>query len=447
VNFEEGKILNAGLRITHGLTPYPPLSHPPYFMNVYGPVFYYVMAPLVKWFGLSFTAPRILVLASGLTVAVLLVLLLRHWTKSWVIALGFGLSFLAASLVRDWVHVLRVNLFGAVLALTGLYVFTKTRSLIWPALLFLAALFTEITFLAAPVACICYLLLAGERRRAYRFTGWMLLFGVGGLMSLGLGTHGWALFDMFLTHPDTYSLGIYFSRIGPFVALNTGLVVGAFALALTDFRRRSFSLPLLYCAFASLMTLTAGKIAADGNHLLEWQAAMCLGAGCGYGALRKRWGFEPALALIPLAVVSLALLGLSEGRQVNPALAGCPAAYQFAAEQPGELLAENSGLAAVSGKRMWLNDFFEYSILGTAGRLDQQPLIQMVQQRFFGVIVLGDDLPTLQRSVTTPNPPWPPQFISALAANYHQVAQFACAGANFAFEPNHSASSPPPPTH
>jgi hypothetical protein len=444
VNFEEGKILDAGFRILHGLTPYPPVGRPPYLVNVYGPVFYYMVAPLVKWFGLSFTAPRLLVLASGMAVALFLVLLLLHWTESWVIALGFGLSFLAISLVRDWVYVLRVELFATALVLAGLYMFAVRKSLLWSALLFLAALFTKITFLAAPVACILYLLLSGDRRRAWRFIGWMLLFGVPGLVALGVGTNGWALFHMFLTHPDPYHLSWYFARIWAVGRWDLGLAAGAIALLVLGVRRRKFSLPLLYCVLATLMTLTVGKFGGDFNELLEWQAAMCLAAGCGYAGLRRYWKADPVLALIPLGVVLVVVLGLPQSPRLGPLLQGCPAAYRFAAEQPGQLLTTNSGAAALSGKQIWLSDLFEYASLGRAGRLDQKPLVRMVQRKFFGLVLIGSTPRSLLRQETEVNKPmkfWPAQFVTALLQNYHPVARFSCLYANVAYAPN---AAPPP---
>jgi hypothetical protein len=457
VNFEEGNILNAALRITHGLTPYPPVGGLPYVVNPYGPVFYYAVAPLVKLFGVSFAAPRFLVLASGLAVALFLVLLLRRWTESWWIALGFGLSFLAVSLVRDWIYVLRVDLFGLALSLAGVYVFSTSRRLAWPALLFVAALFAKITLIAAPIACFLYLMMAGERsdsgdtnRRAWRFAGWMTGFGLAGLAALGFATGGWGLFHMFLTHPDPYLFSQYVSIIRPFALLDGALLVAVAFLALHDIRRHSFSLPLIYFALASVMTLTAGKLGSDANHLLEWQAAMCLAAGCGYHALRKRPKSDPVLALIPLGIIVLISLGLPESRQVNPVLSGCEAAYHFAAQQPGELLTENPGAAVLSGKTVWLSNSFEYGFLGNSGHLDQEPLIRLVQRRYFGVILLGYTLPELKRREADPRnlwKIWPPQFVSALAQNYHPAAQFTCADANVAYEPNFAASFAPTATH
>lgn len=443
VNFEEGNVLNAALRITRGHSPYPPVGGLPYVVNPYGPVFYYSVAPLVKWFGLRFTAPRLLILASGFAVALFLILLLKRWTGSWTIALGFGLSFLAVSLVRTWTHILRVDLFGLVFSMAGIYVFAVGGSLALVAVLFLAGLFSKITLLAAPIACFSYLMLSGDRRRAWRLTAWMMGLGLAGVAALGLGTHGWGLFHMFLTHPDPYSLVQYVSIIRPFALLDTALLAGAVVLAVRDIRRRKFSLPLLYFLFACIMTLTAGKSASDANHLLEWQAVMCLAAGCGYHALRSSAKPDPVIALIPVGVIVLVILGLSQPLQVGPALAGCPAAYRLAKSAPGQVLTENPGAAVLSGKDVWLSNSFEYGFLAKAGRLNPQPLIRLVNHKFFGLILLGDDLTQLEHQADRPmgaHSIWPPKFVSALIQNYHPVARFSCAYAEVAYEPN-----PPPP--
>jgi hypothetical protein len=460
VDYQEGSDLLAALRITHGQTPYPSLGHLPYVMSVYGPVYYYAIAPLVKWFGLGFTAPRLFVLASGLAATLFLILLLRRWTGSWMIALGFGLLFPAVSLVRDWIYVLRVDLFGLVLTLAGLCVFVARRRLMAPALLFVAALFAKITFLAAPIACFLFLMVGGEpagsgddsrgRGSAWRFAGWMMAFGLAGLAALGLATRGRGLFHMFLTHADPYSLSHYVAIIGHFVWVDAALLVAAAALAVRDFRRRALSLPLIYFILASVTTLTAGKFGSASNHLLEWQAAMCLAAGCGYHALRKRPKIVAVPALIPIGVVVLVLLGLSESLQLNPDLTGCEAAYRYGTQQPGALLSENPGAAVLSGKKVWLSSSFEYAFLGKAGLLDERPLARLVEQKFFGVILLDDDLAELERRAGRPQAPetiWPPGFVAALAQNYHQAAGFACLGASAAFVPNPNLAPTPSPSN
>jgi hypothetical protein len=438
LNPTEGIVLNGALRAARGQTPYPPVGMPPYVVNIFGPVSYYGLGPLIKLFGVSFTAPRLLVLASGILVALFLVLLLGRWTGSWRVAVSFGLFYLTLPLVRSWIALLRVDLFALALTLAGLYAFCVSRRPVWPALLFLAALFAKITMLAAPLACWLYLLLAGERRRAWSLAGWMVAPGLAALGALGYLTHGWLVFDLFLTHPDPYSLSRYAATILPYAFIDIVLLVAAAALAAQDLRRRTLSLPLLYFLLASVATLTAGKYGSDTNHLLEWQAAMCLAAGCGYQELRSRPKAEPVAALVPAGLALLVLFAIPHGVAPAPKRAGCTQAYRFVEQHPGQLLSQDPGIAVLSGRKVWVSDPFEYKFLGQAGRLNQEPLIQMVQKKFFSVILLGSDLPDLERSAADPQAPetiWPAGFVSALARNYRPVARFSCRDARVAFEP------------
>ena len=48
MNYEEGNILNAALRIVNGLSPYPDPHAFPNVLNPYGPVFYYLVAIPVR---------------------------------------------------------------------------------------------------------------------------------------------------------------------------------------------------------------------------------------------------------------------------------------------------------------------------------------------------------------------------------------------------------------
>src|SRR5438477_4113552 len=63
VDYEEGNILNALLRIAHGYTPYPDPHGIPNVLNPYGPAAYYLLAVPVKLFGVSFLWPRLLIAA------------------------------------------------------------------------------------------------------------------------------------------------------------------------------------------------------------------------------------------------------------------------------------------------------------------------------------------------------------------------------------------------
>src|ERR1700731_3154808 len=77
LNYEEGNVLNAAVRIAHGANPYPAIQPPVYVFNPYGPLVYYLITPLVNHFGPVFTYPRILVFVAGLIIVALIIALLR----------------------------------------------------------------------------------------------------------------------------------------------------------------------------------------------------------------------------------------------------------------------------------------------------------------------------------------------------------------------------------
>src|SRR5579884_838004 len=122
----------------------------------------------------------------------------------------------------------------------------------------------------------------------------------------------------------------------------------------------------------------------------------------------------------------------------SPLLRDCREVYGLARETPGELLSENPGAAVLSGKTVWLSNAFEFRSLSAAGRLNPQPLIGMVERRFFSLILLQEDWPTLVGQASQPpteNTIWPREFVQALGRNYRPLRTFSCAGANDAFVP------------
>jgi len=438
LNFEEGNQLDAALAVATGRPLYPPVGNPPYIVHPYGPVFYLLHGLAVRLFGLSFAPGRVLVLGAGVAVALLLIAWLKRMTASWSIALGFGLTFLAVPLVRTWLPLLRVDLWGLLLTLLGLYQVAMGQRPVFAALCFLAALFTKPTFVAAPLASLLYLALERRWAMARRLAATLLLGGLSALALLAALTHGWALFHMFLAFPDPYSLRLYAVRIAPFFIRNLPLVAGAVLLAVAAGRLRQPSLPLLYAALATVTTLTAGKWGSDANHFLEWQAALALAAGIGYAEFRFHAGAESAVALVPLLMAVVIGFGLVNPAGLSPLLRDCREVYGLARETPGELLSENPGAAVLSGKTVWLSNAFEFRSLSAAGRLNPQPLIGMVERRFFSLILLQEDWPTLVRQASQPpteNTIWPREFVQALGRNYRPLRTFSCAGANDAFVP------------
>jgi len=109
INYVEGPLLNGAINVARGLGAYPPSSGLPYVINQYGPPPYYLIALVVKLFGVGLTGPRLLVFAFAICSAVLIALLVRHWTGSFAAALIFGVLYLTLPTVQQWMVILRVD--------------------------------------------------------------------------------------------------------------------------------------------------------------------------------------------------------------------------------------------------------------------------------------------------------------------------------------------------
>src|SRR5690349_16826309 len=72
IDYEEGNILNSGLRIVHRRPLYLAAGSFPYSLMPYGPVGYLVRAHAIKLCGLGLFGPRLFIVLAGMAVAVLI---------------------------------------------------------------------------------------------------------------------------------------------------------------------------------------------------------------------------------------------------------------------------------------------------------------------------------------------------------------------------------------
>jgi hypothetical protein len=442
LNYEEGNVLNAAVRIIQGANPYPAIQPPVYVFNTYSPLVYYLITPLVKHFGPVFLYPRVLVCIMGLIIAALIVVLLRKTGVSLKLSLSFGLLYLTMPVVQSWVFLLRVDLVGVALALAGLgvcWIFPRRWYLAAP--LFVAAVYCKQTMIAAPAACCLFFALRKEWRKAIGLSAC-----IGGLslvlfFVLERATQGWFAFHIFRPYREPYFFSqwmeMFFPVFGPHAVL---LIVLAIVLAVQEMRHHSASLPVIYFLLATLMMLTGGKVGSDTNVLLEWLAALCLAAGLGYHALKQHIRAGWALALVPVALSLIVLFTLPFDLDVEPERDGCPEAYAYVKGHHGNhFLSGNVGAIVLAGKPVTFSDGFAYAFLVKASVLSDDELAREVDARYYDAILLGQDLDYLKDQAADPKSPDTflyASFVGALEHNYHLVRQFNCTDARFAYEPN-----------
>jgi hypothetical protein len=444
LDYEEGNILNAAVRLDAGHSAYPDPRVYPNALDPYGPVGYWLAAVCVRLGGLSFTLPRVLMLACGVAIALLLVVLTRNWTGSGVLAAAFGIYFLANGVSRTWLPLLRVDLLAIALSITGFWLCMPTaagghsagRWWLPSAFLFALALFVKYTAVAAPAACVLFLLLRREFRRALLLAATLGALCLAGFVSMQAWTSGQFFFHMFRTHPDPYTfrrlLGI-FVLVEPSVVALAPLLVAFF---LTKARQALPALLYLVCAIAVVL-VTGGKAGSFINHFLEPIAACALAGALGYQA----WAQSPrAPRLLPLLPCLLGFVALyhagaftRDPRVVPLSLSGCTDVYGLVRNSPARMvLSENVGAVVLAGREPEVSNPFVLNQLVRHHELPAEPLEQMVANRQFGLIVLTNDPETMEMMGSTR---WGPRLVRGMDQNYRVARFYDCTEANVVLEP------------
>jgi hypothetical protein len=439
VNYVEGNILNTGALMAHNAVPYPDPHGLPSVISSYGPVTYLLMAGLFKIFGVSFTSARLLVFLSAVAISALLAVAIAKLTGSNWLALLFGPLYISLPWARHWIYTLRVDLIAVALTLAGLTIFiVRPRRWMWAALLFTLGLFTKPTVVAAPAACLIWLLMRKQWKQAAGFSAAMLLTMMVSLLFVERWLGGWYLFHIIGTHPDPYLLYRLYTLEKPFVLTQAVLLVMATGYSVACIRTRTASVPALYFGFCCLTSLTAGKLGADGNHLLELLAATCLAGALGYQQLSKNMRFRRFAPVVPIALAA-SIMVLAVMRAIprldpdRPNFTGCNEAYAFVKDYHGQnMLSENVGALVLGKKPVLISDPYVYGQLVMHSGWSDRELEQLVNAQWFDLIVMSGGTAAMRSRGLEQR--WPPDLLPVIDANYRITHQFACQDAEAMFE-------------
>ena len=432
IDYEEGNILNSGLRITQGQALYPAPGTFPYILNPYGPIGYLVAALGIKTFGLGLFGPRLFILSAGIAVGILIAALTKALGGRWDAGALLGLSYLCLPLVSYWLPLLRVDFWAIFLSLLGLYVFGTFRSA-WPlaSVLFASAILTKQTAVAAPVAVFLELVAQRKFARAFGVVGIVAGTVLACLGALGRGF----IFAFLKTHPDPYSFHRAFqSGLAAVHGSMLILVVIAYA-AVFRFRWTERSrLAWFYVSLCSLSAFSAGKLGSNMNHFLEWTAAACIIAGLALSELLQR---EDALArpfslgLLVLAAV-FAAMSLRNFGVVGSERKDCTEGYAFIRSFPGQrVMSDDISALVLGGKDVLVSNPFVTTQLGNSITWQAGSVEQLVQRQYFDLIVLGGTLDNYIPSAGGESP----ELIRAIRKQYVPDKYFECAYAKVGFIP------------
>ena len=441
VNFEEGPLAIVAQGLVRGAPLYPIPNVLPYELSPYGPIAYYLIALPLRLFGLSFTPPRLLVVLSGMVCALMIALLLRHWTGSLLTGAVFGAVFLTMPAIMLWLPVLRVDLIGLMFSLVGIYVFTTWKRWYVSIVFFVAAVLCKFLFLAAPAACFLALLVNRDWKRAIKFAVSYALLAGAIILYWQYQSHGWFAFHTLWIqghHPFKPLSAV--PSILKEIRDNLFLVAITVVAVIAGFHqlRRSAVLPLIYFVTSFGIMFARGKSGADSNYYLEWEAALCVCAGLSYSLLLGKWQRSGARFVLPLLLVCTAwgtvVWTIHHRDQLKSAdLAQCGDAYQFVVKHPGDrILAENIGAVFMARKHQLISDPFMWGQEVIGGRWSDAQILGLIRSRQIDLIFLRDKLEELRDD---PGNRWPPSVLDAISSNYVLTKTYTCNEAEAAYVP------------
>ena len=402
--YGEAIVLDQVRRIGLGQPLYATPDALPLTVTAYPPVYYVVVAGLQHLAGDTGYGPgRVVSVAATLVAAAMLVWSVRQIAGRWsggVLAAGLFLTQNLTALL--WASAHRVDPLALCLTLIGLALATRGRTTL-AALPLAGAFLTKQSYLVAAAAVV--LTLWPARRSMLDFGA--VFFGcLAASIAIGVRlTEGQLLWHTVLANANPQDLTYFAAMIGSFLQLNALPLVAAVA-AFGLCARRPERLWQAYFVLAGVETLlTVGKLGASSNYWLELSAATSVLIGVVAMRIRevrpeRRLFTAPGLA----ALVFVALLASVPAYQANVSQAleqefarrdNQPTAraelVAMAAREPGAVLTDDPGIAVEAGKRVEF-EFVVFTILATQGIWNEQPILDAIAARRFGLVVLTTSL-------------------------------------------------------
>lgn len=361
-------------------------------------------------------AGRLLSLLSTAAMAVLIGIIVRHVALgsggsrrgAAIAAAVAGLTLLIAFPVKVWAPLMRVDMLAFALSLGGLWcgllALRRPPLVHLAAILFVLAVFTKQTMVAAPAAVFLVLLLF-RPRTAFAGIATSLVLGSAALAALALATDGGFFRHVFLYNVNRIALdrlgwiaSIVSSHLLLIVAATIGLA--GIAPAIRRFAaKRSQAAPedaesAMLGAYLVLTTASVALVLKSGsgvNYFIEWIAVLAIFAGL---AVHRAIAVEGGRAAPVRQVAIIALAVQAAMLPVLPYTAGMFEKRTAALDRlvgrirsaEGPVISDDMVLLLRAGRPvLWEPAIF--AELGATGAWDERPFVRMIDERRFAMFV------------------------------------------------------------
>ena len=416
------EILNQAWQLANGKSIYRSIDSPPFAFAAYPPLYYAIVALLLKLTGLSFLPAKLISFLSALSIGWAGVILNRHWNKTsqggiWVAFFLFLIPAFLYNAVRCHVQMMAVAL-----SIWSLVFFIRNRwwtTLIISPLLAVLAVYTKQTQLALPMAMAVYLALRNRR--------WFLPYAATGFFAslIPLIWLQWISEGNFLL--DTVHLAkleyniltiplIFIHHAGP-IFLFIGLALHALWMRL----REGIWEPIdIYLASVFITTLVSlGRAGAHGQYVLELLVVTLL-------FLLRTLNVPLIIGRDRLVLIQILLLLIyaplfvfvEEGLGNMAANRAAKQIYPLIKQESGPILSQQGSFALFSRGEIYIQ-LFHFSALSRAGMWDQSLILKEIDKRTFSWVITEFPLENPDMS-DDDRERFTPELVEALKRNYQR---------------------------
>lgn len=390
----------------------------------YTPLYHFLSGLLAATGIDGLVAGRLLSVASTAAMVLLIGAIVRHviiqaegarWVANACAAIA-GLSLLVSFPVKIWAPLMRVDMLAFALALAGIYAglhaIRRPRFVYAAALLFVLAVFTKQTMIAAPASVFLVLLLY-RPRTAFAGIATCLVAG-----SVTLGALTYATGGGFLRHVFAYNVNRFdFGRIDQIAIIGLGhIFLVAAALigtastlpAIRRFARRrrtadpgeaAATMLGCYLLLTTIMLLLVLKSGSSANYFIEWFVALAIFAGlAARAAVERSFAVGGASVSETHAVGKLAIAALCmqavfidpnqyPGRFFSARADGLARLTEMVRAADGPVISDDMVVVMRAGKPvLWEPAIF--TELAATGVYDERPFVRMIEQKRFAFFII-----------------------------------------------------------
>ncbi len=420
----EPEILGHAWRMVNGKSIYNGIGVPPYNFAAYPPLYYWILAFLMKFSGLSFLPAKLISFLSALSIGWGMVRISRTYGKSNKAAfLAMGVLFLIPAFLYNSARA-HVQMMAVALSIWSLVFFLRNRrveTLIVSPLLAVLAFYTKQTQIALPLAMITYL--------AFRNRRWLIPYAAAGgvaclipLLWLQRTTHGLFLFDIVRLTRLTYSLQaiplIFIHHAGP-IFLLIGLALMIFW---RRFRTGSWHAFDCYLVWVFLVTIVSlGRPGAHGQYVLELLVVTLAYLVCvaDFPAIGARSALV-SVQIVILFMYAPIFVFVEEGLWDMAANRAAQKIYPIIKTASGPIVSQQGSFALFGRGEIYIQ-LFHFSALSRAGLWDQAPFLKEIENHTFSYVIAEFPLDEEHLS-DSDQERFTPEMLQSMRRNYQQSA-------------------------